>query len=155
MRETVRDACAAGDDRFMSWEQVARLARESRVSIGAHGCSHTPLTTLSEQEVFSELKRSRELIGAAIERPVISVAYPNGNFNDVVIEQAQNAGYLLGFTTDKGPVGTGDHPLKLTRINVHESATRTMPEFLCAILLVFQRFRRPTPHVANAHSDHG
>jgi peptidoglycan/xylan/chitin deacetylase (PgdA/CDA1 family) len=136
----------------MSWEQVASLARESRVSIGAHGCSHTPLTALTDEQVGSELRRSRELIGAAIERPVISVAYPNGNFDEAVIKQTSDAGYLLGFTTDKGPVSTNDHPLKLTRINVHEGATRTMPEFLCAILLIFQRLRRSTPPLAHART---
>jgi peptidoglycan/xylan/chitin deacetylase (PgdA/CDA1 family) len=137
-------ANSRGADRFMTWSQVSELARSSRVALGAHGCSHTPLTLLDQAKVASELEESRSRIAAAIGRPITCIAYPNGNFNDTVLELTRSAGYALGFTTDKGSVGVEDHPLALRRINIHESSTRTMPEFLCAILLVFQRFRRAT-----------
>lgn len=133
-----------GEDRFMTWDQVSELARSSRVAVGAHGCSHTPLTSLDQTQVSSELKESRERIAAAVGRPITCIAYPNGNFNDTVLTLTREAGYALGFTTDKGSIGVEDHPLALRRINIHEGATRTMPEFLCAILLIFQRFRRAT-----------
>ncbi|HEX7116981.1 MAG TPA: polysaccharide deacetylase family protein [Steroidobacter sp.] len=137
-------ASSRGADRFMTWSQVSELARSSRVTLGAHGCSHTPLTSLDQAQVSCELEESRSRIAQAVGRPITCIAYPNGNFDDKVLELTRRAGYALGFTTDKGSVGVEDHPLALRRINIHEGATRTMPEFLCSILLVFQRFRRAT-----------
>lgn len=142
-----------GDDRFMTWQEVTALTQGSRVTIGSHGCSHTPLTALGESQAEQELQRAREQIASIVGAPTTSIAYPNGNFNDKLLTAVRACGYQLGFTTEKGRVDIHSDPLALPRINMSESATRTMPEFLCAILLVFQRFRRP-PVRANAHPGH-
>lgn len=133
---------ASGEDRFMDWRQVAELIQDSAVAVGAHGCSHAPLTSMDVARASAELNESRARVGAVVGRPILSVAYPNGDFNESVVALSRAAGFKLGFTTDKGSVGSEADPLKLPRINIHESATRTMPEFLCALLLVFQRLRR-------------
>lgn len=140
-----------GDDRFMTWDEVADLTRDSTVSVGAHGSSHTPLTSLPQEQVEHELRSPCEAIALATGQAAASIAYPNGNFNSELVRRAKAAGYRLGFTTDKGRVSTDDDPLALSRINVHEGATRTMPEFLCAILLVFQHLRRSTATTSNAN----
>ena len=143
---------ASGVDRFMSWEQTAQLTRQSDTSIGAHGCSHTPLTLLPEDRVAHELRECRDRIAAATGEPVLAVAYPNGDFSDLVVQETRRAGYRLGFTTRRGHVSVADDPFKLRRINIHESATATMPEFLCTLLGVFRRYQ---PADGDARSRHG
>lgn len=132
----------SGEDRFMDWDQVANLTHDSAVTVGAHGCSHAPLTSMDVARASSELIESRARVAAAVGKPILSVAYPNGDFNEDVVSLSRAAGFRLGFTTDKGSVGFEADPFRLPRINIHESATQTMPEFLCALLLVFQRLRR-------------
>jgi peptidoglycan/xylan/chitin deacetylase (PgdA/CDA1 family) len=144
-----------GDDRFMDWKQVTALTRGTRVNVGAHGCSHTPLTKLPAGRAAHELEEAGNRIAAAVGVPTISIGYPNGNYDDTVVRLTRAAGYQLGFTTDKGLVGDVRDPFKLPRINIHEGASSTMPDFLCAILLVFNRLRRsPAPRV-DAHPRHG
>ena len=133
--------CATGVDRFMSWEQAALLAKHPEASIGAHGCSHTPLTLLPKDRVAHELRECHDRIAAATGEPVVAVAYPNGDFSDLVVQETRRAGYRLGFTTRRGHVSVADDPFKLRRINIHESATATMPEFLCTLLGVFRRYQ--------------
>ena len=130
-----------GVDRFMSWEQTAKLVRQSDASIGAHGCSHIPLTVLPKDMVADELRGCRERIAVATGQAVVAVAYPNGDFNDTVVQEVRRAGYRLGFTTRRGLVSASDDRFKLRRINIHESATATMPEFLCTLLGVFRRYQ--------------
>lgn len=142
---------ASGVDRFMSWEQVALLTRQSETSIGAHGCSHTPFTLLPEERLGYELRECRDRIAAATGEPVVAVAYPNGDFSDLVVHEAKRAGYRLGFTTRRGHVSAADDHFKLRRINIHESATATMPEFLCTLLGVFRRYQ---PADSDARSCH-
>jgi peptidoglycan/xylan/chitin deacetylase (PgdA/CDA1 family) len=144
-----------GDDRFMDWNQVAALTRGTRVNVGAHGCSHTPLTRMPAERAAHELDEAGKRVAAVVGVPTISIGYPNGNYDDTVVRLTRAAGYQLGFTTDKGLVGEIRDPFKLPRINIHEGASSTMPDFLCSILLVFNRLRRsPAPRV-DAHPRHG
>jgi peptidoglycan/xylan/chitin deacetylase (PgdA/CDA1 family) len=148
------DRPSAGADRFMTWADVSQIARSSFVTIGCHGKTHSPLTTLDDDDTERELIVSRSAIAAATSRPVTAVAYPNGDFSDRVVDIALAAGYSVGFTTLKGGVNAETDPLRLPRINVHEAATSTMPEFLASILLIFQRLRRPPAALSHANTRH-
>jgi peptidoglycan/xylan/chitin deacetylase (PgdA/CDA1 family) len=129
-----------GDDRFMDWSDVARLAPPSLLSVAAHGCSHAPLTSVSAENAKAELVAARERLEAAIGQPISAIAYPNGNYDAMVVQLARETGYRIGFTTQRGLVSQGDEALKLRRLNVHDAATRSMPELLCIILGVFQKW---------------
>jgi peptidoglycan/xylan/chitin deacetylase (PgdA/CDA1 family) len=139
-----------GDDRFMTWSELTELAREPQLTIGSHGCSHSPLTSLDSSAAMAELAGARDRLERELGRRVDTVGYPNGNFDDGVVEMARNARYRLGFTTEKGTISTDDDPLRLRRINIGEPSSQNLPEFLCAILMVFVRFRRPVPAAAHA-----
>jgi peptidoglycan/xylan/chitin deacetylase (PgdA/CDA1 family) len=156
VREVVGSPASLGDDCFMDWPQVGALVRGTRVDVGSHGCSHTPLTKLPPERAAAELEEARRRIAEAVGTPVMSIGYPNGNYDDVVVRLTRAAGYKLGFTTDKGLVGEVRDPFKLPRINIGGSATASNPDFLCAILQVFNRLRRPpaAPRT-DAHPRHG
>jgi peptidoglycan/xylan/chitin deacetylase (PgdA/CDA1 family) len=132
-----------GDDRFMSWPELVALTKDSRVVVGSHGCSHVPLTWVAPEAAGAELAQARARLEQELGARVDTVGYPNGNYDDQVVKLAREHGYRLGFTTDKGTIGVGDDPLRLRRINISEAATRTAPELLSAMLLVFNRLRRP------------
>ena len=131
-----------GDDRFMDWSDVARLGPPSPLSAAAHGCSHVPLTTVAAEHAKAELVAARERVEAVNGQPVSAIAYPDGNYNATVVQLAREAGYRIGFTTQRGLVTEGDDPLKLRRLNVHDASSRSMPEFLCIILGVFHKWPR-------------
>jgi peptidoglycan/xylan/chitin deacetylase (PgdA/CDA1 family) len=143
-----------GDDRFMDWQQVAGLVTGTRVNVGAHGCSHTPLTKLTPARAATELGESGKRVSDAVGVPTAAIGYPNGDYDDAVLRLTRAAGYRLGFTTDKGLVGDVRDPFKLPRINIGGAATNTIPDFLCAILQVFSRLRRPQPVPVDAHPRH-
>jgi peptidoglycan/xylan/chitin deacetylase (PgdA/CDA1 family) len=155
VRDVVSTRGSLGDDRFMDWQQVASLVKGTRVEVGAHGCSHTPLTKLSPERAALELDEAARRVSAAVGVPTTSIGYPNGNYDDVVVKLTRAAGYRLGFTTDKGLVGDVRDPFKIPRINIGGPATETMPDFLCAILQVFHRLRRSQPGSVDAHPRHG
>lgn len=129
-----------GDDRFMDWNDAAGLVPPSPLVAAAHGCSHQPLTTLSPDASMAELCEVRNRLREALGLPITAIAYPNGNYDEAVIRQAREAGYLAGFTTQRGLVSEGDDPLRLRRLNVHEASTGSLPEFLCIILGVFHKW---------------
>lgn len=116
-------ADAAGDDRFMTWEQARSLAGTGNVEIGSHAHSHRPLTSLTPQEVDADLRTATEILARELGGTPRWLAYPNGNHDDAVVERVGRSGIELAFTTRVGLVAAGDAPLRLKRINIAEHGT--------------------------------
>jgi peptidoglycan/xylan/chitin deacetylase (PgdA/CDA1 family) len=126
-----------GDDIFMDWSAVHILAQTANVSVGSHAHSHVPLTQLGYDEALVDLLRSRaEFERRGLAAPVL-VAYPNGDNDDEVVRATRDAGFEIAFTTQGGCIVPDQDWLRLPRINVHESASATRPEFMCRILGLF------------------
>jgi peptidoglycan/xylan/chitin deacetylase (PgdA/CDA1 family) len=120
-------------DRFMSWQEVTALARESPVTIGSHGCSHVPFTRLAPTDLEQELERSRVRIREETGLAVVDLAYPNGDCNAAVAAQTETAGYRLAFSTQRGYVKRGDDLRRLRRINIHEHGTSNDALFVARV----------------------
>jgi len=131
------DVTNLGDDRFMDWDSVVHAASSSLVAVGSHAHSHAPLTRLGPERATEDLRRSfTELSLRGIAAPPMC-AYPNGDFDASVIDSLTRAGLEIGFTTEHGFVGATSDRGKLPRVNLHENAAGTPPEFLCRILGIF------------------
>ena len=132
-------ACVAdfGDDAFLDWEAVRRMADSGLITIGSHAHSHLPLPPMGRDGASSEFSEAASIIERrGLPRPWVC-AYPNGDVDSVVAEAARVTGHKIGFTTAPGHVRHGDDPLRLRRMNVQESSTKTEPELLCRILGLF------------------
>jgi len=88
------------------------------IDIESHTVNHPKLNTMSYDKQLTELKESKLLLESITGKVVTSVAYPFGDFNDNTIKAAQEAGYSLGFTTNRGFSDRCDNPMKLDRIYV-------------------------------------
>jgi peptidoglycan/xylan/chitin deacetylase (PgdA/CDA1 family) len=101
-----------------SWNEVRDLAAAG-VAIGSHTRHHRRLTQLDpaerEEELSGSLRELREhLPGAAA-----VIAYPNGDHDDAVCLDTENAGYELAFTTEKGRNSAATDRFRLHRVSVH------------------------------------
>ena len=111
----VSEKVGSGD--YMSWEQVAELARLG-MDIGSHSASHPDLTTLSTADLSRELKESAAAIRSRLGHPIYWFCYPAGRYNDGVKAAASEAGYLLAVTTDWGNAQSSTDPLGLKRFRI-------------------------------------
>ena len=126
-----------GDDVFVDWNSLQRMAKSGLVTVGSHAHSHVPLPPLGRAEAANELMTAASRIAeSGLPRPWLC-AYPNGDCDSVVVAAARDSGYVVGFTTDPGHVRLGDDPMQLRRMNVHEAGAASGPEFLCRILGLF------------------
>ena len=80
------------DRPLMDWDQIRRLHGEG-FEIGSHTHSHRSLTELTDQEVRSEMQRSREVLAKQTGVEPEFLAYPRGRFTDRHRELAREAGY--------------------------------------------------------------
>ena len=88
------------------------------IDIESHTVSHGRLSELSYEQQLSELKNSKEALEKLTGKTVVSIAYPEGKYNDDTTKAVLDAGYSMGFTIDRGYVGIGDNAAKLNRMCV-------------------------------------
>ncbi|MEM9348802.1 MAG: glycosyltransferase [Pseudomonadota bacterium] len=102
---------------LMTWAQIKQAA-EKGVQFGSHTTSHPLLTTLSPREVADQAHRSRSEIEQNLGQRVDSVAYPYGDFNEIVGRIFEDNGYTLGLDTSGDPAEIHDRPMAMGRIEL-------------------------------------
>lgn len=105
------------DGYYMTSQQLKEMS-DYGIDIQSHTASHAHLNQLTYEEQLSELKTSKEKIESITEKPVISIAYPFGDYDDNTILASKEAGYSLSFSTNRGLSDREDNPLSLNRIYV-------------------------------------
>ncbi len=73
------DIAAFCQDLCMNWQEIATLAADPLVTIGAHTVNHPMLSKLSENTVRAEMDLSRSVIEAALGLRTAHLSYPYGD----------------------------------------------------------------------------
>jgi len=104
-------------DIYMSPSNIKEMS-DYGIDIESHTVSHLRLSELSYEQQFNELKNSKQTIEKITGKPVISIAYPEGKYNEDTTKAVLETGYSMGFTIDRGYVGIGDNSTLLSRLCV-------------------------------------
>lgn len=99
-------------------QQLQKLAQCPLITIGAHSHCHNILTQLSDDEIRKSIKASKQLLETWIGRPVQYFAYPNGNYNDNVINILKESGFECALTTVAKPWDNHELPFTIPRFGV-------------------------------------
>lgn len=102
---------------YLSKEQLKEMSNYG-IDIESHTVNHVHLNTLSYDAQLKELKDSKAKIESVTNKPVLSIAYPFGDFNANSEKAAQDAGYSLAFTTHLGLCNRTDKHVALDRIYI-------------------------------------
>lgn len=74
------------------------------ISVGAHGCTHQPLTSLPAAVRVEEIQRSRMEAEALSALPVTGFSYPHGDRDAETIDMVRRAGYSWACSTYEATV---------------------------------------------------
>ncbi len=102
----------------MSHEELVEISGCPLMTIGAHSHCHNILTQLSGEEIRKSVKTSKELLEEWTGRRIRYFSYPNGNFDDGVVDIIRDLGFECGFTTVPRPWGKEDSVFTIPRIGV-------------------------------------
>ncbi len=123
---------------FLTWDEVREMHRSGLVSFGSHTETHRILTTLRDDEIVQELRRSKERLAeeGVADSSFSPFAYPNGNHTDKIMQFVKEHGYSLAVTTRKGWVRYADrgNSFALNRIGIHQDMASTVALFGCRII---------------------
>lgn len=132
MRDIVRDLArrygvdlaAICSAQCMTWEELADLATDPLVTIGAHTVNHVMLAKAPTAVARTELRMGRAVLAAALGREPRHLAYPYGDPGSAGPREYQIAaelGFLTGVTTCPGVLFAGDRDrlMALPRISIN------------------------------------
>jgi peptidoglycan/xylan/chitin deacetylase (PgdA/CDA1 family) len=100
--------------RALDWDGVRRL-QDAGIEIGAHGKTHTWLTTLTPADAWDEIRGSREELERHLGSEIRFFCYPAGRCTDRDAELVRRAGYSAAVTTAAGPNHAGQPRFLLHR----------------------------------------
>jgi peptidoglycan/xylan/chitin deacetylase (PgdA/CDA1 family) len=92
------DLAAFCGELCMTWDEVATLAKDPLVTIGAHTVNHVMLAKVSEKAARTEMKMSRLVIETSLGRCPEHFSYPVGDPTSAGPREFRLAGEL-GFKT--------------------------------------------------------
>jgi peptidoglycan/xylan/chitin deacetylase (PgdA/CDA1 family) len=108
----------ASRGRPMTFDEVRTLATDGLVTIGAHTVTHPPLSMLETAACHREVADSKRTCEALIGAPVVSFAYPFGDFNGQAREAVKSAGFIVACSTRRGPVVATSDTLAMPRVHI-------------------------------------
>lgn len=124
---------------FLDWEEVREMADSGLVSYGSHTASHRILTTLNDEEIRTELNKSKEklLNEKVVSKEFIPFCYPNGSYNENIAKIISEVGYSLAVSIERGWNCETAKMFNLKRISVHEDITSTSAMLECRLAGIF------------------
>jgi peptidoglycan/xylan/chitin deacetylase (PgdA/CDA1 family) len=125
----------------LSWEQIREMA-ESGIAFGSHTCTHPILTQSEAETAWSEIRHSKERIEEELGKPVISFAYPNGAYNESVVQMVREAGYEYSFACNYGFFNPQDDRYTLNRVAISDYPLVYFRQDLCGVNIFKQRIRK-------------
>lgn len=106
-------------------EQVREMDRSGVFEFGSHSYDmHIPIPErraegqVSAFAIRRDLTRSREVLQNWLGKPVRSLAWPYGHYDEGCLELARQSGFRLVFTTDYGYNLPGSGPWRIRRIRL-------------------------------------
>lgn len=92
-----------GEYPHVTRKELQEIAADKNFSIGSHTMTHPNLMKLSNEDKIHELSESKRILEQITGREIISMAYPEGNYDKKVIEAVKEAGYEIAFAVqDRG-----------------------------------------------------
>lgn len=105
------------DPNYLNSNHIKEMSKNG-IEIGSHSINHENLLEISKENKIETITKSKQDLEKLIEKPVISIAYPFGKFNNDVVNITKDAGYTLGFTINKGWGNGKEDPLELSRVYI-------------------------------------
>jgi peptidoglycan/xylan/chitin deacetylase (PgdA/CDA1 family) len=118
------DIAAFCEELCMTWDELAGLASDPLVTIGAHTVNHVMLKKVTEKAARIEMEMSRSVIAASLGTRPQHLAYPVGDPTSAGPREfriAQELGFKTAVTTRPGVLFRRhrDHLMALPRISVN------------------------------------
>jgi peptidoglycan/xylan/chitin deacetylase (PgdA/CDA1 family) len=99
--------------------------------VGSHSMTHSDFSKLDTAGVAKEVVESKQRLEKDLEIPIKYIAYPRGNYTNLVLKSVAKAGYILGMSMDDTLLCKDTNKLLVPRVGIN--GTHTFAEFVGTI----------------------
>ncbi len=132
-----------GNPGFLSKEEIISSLKNDEIGIGSHTNTHPDLSKLSDKELKEELTGSKSALGKMFNQNIETLAYPGGAFNEKVLKDADDSGYLCACATNRG-FSRSLNRFALRRIKVTDNDNDfTLWAKLSGYYNIFKKIKKP------------
>ena len=110
----------------LTLDMITEMSDSGLVKFESHTVSHPSLVAISLNDTLltAEIQNSKTNIEEITGKPVLALAYPNGEFNDTVIAKTKEF-YLFGLRKDLGMHNTKYDQYEIRRVRINRSTSLT------------------------------
>lgn len=109
---------------MLSITDLQELGRSDCVTVGSHTHGHELLDQLEPQDIVETLQTAHDDIAKITGRQPRHFAFPNGNFNEFVLDRLREMGYLTAVTTLPGRWTADVSQFQIPRLGIGRFDTR-------------------------------
>lgn len=120
---------------MMRWDDAIDMLSSGLINFGAHTIHHVMLDQVDMDTAEHEIIDSIEVVRTRLNVDEKIFSYPNGNYNEKIIQILRKNGVDCAVTTKKGYVDNNTNLMLIPRIGMHEDISLTIPRFLARITL--------------------
>ncbi len=121
---------------WLTWEEILDMS-QNNISFGAHTHNHTILTNTSIDNTIEEINTSKKVLSNHLGKSVEMFCYPNGNYNEDIINILKDQGFKIATTTQSGSISQSKNLLTLPRFMIHQDMISNIPMFAYRISGLF------------------
>ncbi len=115
---------------YLTWAQAAKMQESGLIHFESHTLNHSVLTELkSPEEIYHQLRDSKEAIESRLNSNVEFIAYPCGSYSPEIAELTKRAGYRGAFTVNYGLADPRDQKFILDRVPIFGANQHTFLRF--------------------------
>lgn len=99
-------------------EQILVMQDSGLIEFGSHTLSHVNLSTINDETLCIELRKSKEEVEKITKKELESFAYPYGKFDERIVKAVKEAGYKNATVVKRGLFSQGDDIFTIKRIGI-------------------------------------
>lgn len=112
-------------------EQILQMQNSGLIEFGSHTLSHVNLSTINDEQLLNELKKSKEEVEKITNQECEAFAYPYGKFDDNIVNSVKRVGYKNATVVKRGLFKKDDDVFTIKRVGI--LGTESFFDFLLKI----------------------
>jgi len=107
----------------LTWKLIEEMADSALIDFYSHTRTHRAGSRLTETELVSELKESKDMLEKRLAKPCPFLCWPYGDYTDMAVTLSRAIGYRALFTVAHGVTKTGSDPFAVKRIVIKDNVS--------------------------------
>lgn len=117
--------------KLLNEKQILEMQNSGLIEFGSHTLSHVNLSTINDEQLLNELKKSKEEVEKITNKECEAFAYPYGKFDDKIVQAVKNVGYKNATVVKRGLFEENDDVFTIKRVGI--LGTENFVDFLLKV----------------------